>query len=373
VPRFDIDDRPPSEPRRDTGQSHVEGAQRPMRETLQVPDSEHAGRRTSRLLGGGLLAIAAAVGLLAVAGRVPTAIADPGRALGVLTTIFLGIFIEAVPFVLLGVLVSSALHLFVSEEVIARLAPRQPVLAGVAGGLLGLVFPVCECGVVPVCRRLVQKGAPLSLSVALLLAAPVVNPVVIASTWVAFGGDWRIVAWRVGLTLAIAVAIGSIVALHPAPQRLLAAPVAPPHAHGHHHGGPGERLRALLWHSGAEFVEMSRYLILGALLAALLQTVVPRPALLALGDWPVAAVLVMIALAVVLSICSTVDAFIALTFAGTFGPGALLAFLVFGPMIDIKSTLMFLTIFRRRAVAIIVLLAFQMVLLATLLITYYTP
>jgi uncharacterized membrane protein YraQ (UPF0718 family) len=362
-------------PRRGAGQPRLERARRLVRKTLHVPNSERAGRWTGWLLGGGLLAITVAVGLLAVAGRVPTALAGPGPALGALTTIFLGIFIEAVPFVLLGVLVSSALHLFVGEELVARLTPRQPVLAGLTGGLLGLVFPVCECGVVPVCRRLVQKGAPLSLGVALLLAAPVVNPVVIASTWVAFGGDWRIVAWRVGLTLAIAVAIGSIVALHPEPRRLLAAPLAPPPAHhGHsHRGGPGERLRALLWHSGAEFVEMSRYLILGALLAALLQMVVPRPALLALGDWPVAAVLVMIALAVVLSICSTVDAFIALTFASAFGPGALLAFLVFGPMIDIKSTLMFLTIFRRRAVAVIVLLAFQMVLLATLLITYYTP
>lgn len=336
-----------------------------MRETQPAPRISRSGRHAwiAWLLG---------AGLLASGGCAPLAVTEPSRALGVLSTVFLGIFIEAVPFVLLGVVVSSALHLFVSEELVARLAPRQPVLAGLAGGLLGLVFPVCECGVVPVCRRLMQKGAPLSLGVALLLAAPVVNPIVIASTWVAFGGDWRIVAWRLGLTIVIAVAIGGIVALHPSPRQLLADQVAASHAHGHDPtGGPGERLRALLWHSGAEFVEMSRYLILGALLAAMLQTVVPRPALLALGDWPVAAILAMIALGVVLSICSTVDAFIALTFAGSFNTGALLAFLVFGPMIDIKSTLMFLTIFRRRLVAIIVLLAFQMVLLATLLITYY--
>src|SRR6185503_2966860 len=111
---------------------------------------------------------------------------------------------------------------FVDDGLITQLTPRQPLLASLLGGLLGLVFPVCECGVVPVCRRLVQKGAPLSLGVALLLAAPVVNPVVIASTWVAFGGDLRMVAWRVGLTLLIAVTVGALFALHPRPADLLA-------------------------------------------------------------------------------------------------------------------------------------------------------
>jgi uncharacterized membrane protein YraQ (UPF0718 family) len=360
-----------------------------MGETLPIP---RAGRRAWPVwLLGGLVLVAGAWLTAPAAGSAGTmAAGDPLRLLGAFSTVFLGIFFEAVPFVLLGVLVSAAIHLFVGEATIARLSPRQPLAASLVGALLGLVFPVCECGVVPVCRRLVQKGAPLSLGVALLLAAPVINPVVIASTWVAFGGDWRIVAWRVGLTLLIAVVIGAVFALHPAPARLLAGGALPrrDHDHGHDHGhdhhgdhdhhqdrrlGPGDRARELLWHSGAEFVEMGRFLILGALLAALMQTVVPRAALLTLGGAPVAATLVMIALAVVLSICSTVDAFIALTFAGAFPTGALLAFLVFGPMIDIKSTLMFLTVFRRRAVAVIVLLAFQMVLLASLLITYYSP
>jgi uncharacterized membrane protein YraQ (UPF0718 family) len=115
---------------------------------------------------------------------------------------------------------------------------------------------------------------------------------------------------------------------------------------------------------------MSRFLILGALLAAAMQTFVPRAALLELGSTPVTSVLVMLGLGVVLSVCSTVDAFLALAFASAFSTGSVLAFLVFGPMIDIKSTLMFLSIFRRRAVAVIVLLAFQMVVLASLIINF---
>lgn len=115
---------------------------------------------------------------------------------------------------------------------------------------------------------------------------------------------------------------------------------------------------------------MSRYLIVGALLAATLQTLVPQPGLLALGTGPVVSVLVMMALAVVLSICSTVDAFVALSFVNTFTPGAILAFLVFGPMIDIKSTLLLTTTFRRHIVALIVLLCFLLSLVAGVLINF---
>jgi uncharacterized protein len=326
-------------------------------------------------------AVAAAGLLLASRGAVGGASAlarDPLGGLASLSTVFLGIVFEAIPFVLLGVVVSSALHLFVSERVLVRLTPRRPLAASLTGAMLGLAFPVCECGVVPVSRRLMQKGAPLSLGVAFLLAAPVVNPVVIASTWVAFGGDWRIVAWRVGLTIAIAAGIGLLFAAHPAPRQLLRpAILADGHAHGgHDHGhpaGPGDRARELVWHSGAEFVEMSRYLVLGALLAAAVQTFVPRAALLGLGETPLASVLVMMGLGVLLSICSTVDAFVALGFAGTFSTGALLAFLVYGPMVDIKAALMYLSVFERRAVAIIVILSAQMVLLASLFINFTWP
>lgn len=111
---------------------------------------------------------------------------------------------------------------------------------------------------------------------------------------------------------------------------------------------------------------MSRYIVIGGALAAALQSFVPPSALLAIGQGPLLAAIVMMLLAVVLSICSTVDAFVALSFVGTFAPGALLAFLVFGPMIDIKSTLMYTSTFQRRTVALITLLTFQLVLLLVL-------
>src|SRR5438128_3722840 len=127
---------------------------------------------------------------------------------------------EALPFLMLGVLVSAAIQVYLWDAAIARWTPRQPVLAAIFGALLGIGFPVCECGSVPTSRRLVQKGAPVATGLAFMLAAPVINPVVIISTYVAFG-NWTFVAWRVGLTLVMAVAIAVIFSAHPMPMALL--------------------------------------------------------------------------------------------------------------------------------------------------------
>jgi uncharacterized membrane protein YraQ (UPF0718 family) len=173
------------------------------------------------------------------------------------------------------------------------------------------------------------------------------------------------VGGRVGLTLLIAVNVALVLSWLPNQPALLAQGVA--HSaegcscqqHGHRRS-----LAAVFQHCAEELIEMSRWLVLGALLAATLQTFVPRSALLDVGSGAIVSVVVLMALAMMLSVCSTVDAFLALALAQTFGPGALLAFLVFGPMIDIKSTLMFLTTLSGRAVALIIALVVPLVLAA---------
>ncbi|HSH82582.1 MAG TPA: permease [Herpetosiphonaceae bacterium] len=309
--------------------------------------------------------------LLWIAGgrALPAALAPlTPRAQG-LVTIFLGIFIEALPFVLAGVLVSSAIAIYVSDSVIQRLAPRGRFGAAFAGSALGLLFPVCECGTVPTTRRLLHKGAPLPFGVAFLLAAPVVNPVVIVSTYVAFSGDWLMVGSRVGLTILIAVTTALVLSWLPRQSTLLAPSLARSTGGcGCEHESHGRSLIGALSHSADELIEMSRWLILGALLAATLQTFVPQSVLLSIGGGPVISVVLLMALATLLSVCSTVDAFLALALSSTFGPGALLAFLVFGPMIDIKSGMMFLTTLSPRAVTIIVALVTPLVLTAGVLV-----
>lgn len=289
-------------------------------------------------------------------------------------TIFLSIFIEAAPFLLAGSIVSGFLEVFVNKETLYKFVPRNPFLAAVAGGSMGMVFPVCECGVVPVTRRLYQKGLPMSMGVAFLLSAPVVNPIVVASTYAAFG--WGpMVYGRLGLSFLIASVVGLLFYLAKPNEVILPEAVKSGPTYHHHQDLPHKPqsipLDGKIWESlaiaGDDFFDMSRYLIVGSMLAAGMQTVVSQPTLLALGSGTITSIVVMMALAFVLSVCSTVDAFLALAFANTFPPAAILAFLVFGPMVDIKSSLMFLGVFRRRIVAYLILLP----LTTTLLIAVY--
>jgi uncharacterized membrane protein YraQ (UPF0718 family) len=294
---------------------------------------------------------------------IPNSLARLGGLVQNFATIFLGIFIEAVPFLLAGTLVSGFLDVFVSGEQLRRFIPGRGIKAVVAGVLLGVFFPVCECGVVPVTRRFFQKGVPLSAGIAFLLAAPVMNPVVIASTWAAFGFG-RILVGRVFLAVGIAGLVGLVFSMHPRPEEVTVnESFSFPEQVWDSATGLRDRLYRALLIAGEEFFEMGRYLVVGALLAAVMQTIVPQAVILSVGQGPVSSVLVMLILAFVLSVCSTVDAFLALAFAGSFTTASILAFLVFGPMVDIKSTLMFLGVFKRRIVAYLILLPLQLVFL----------
>lgn len=296
--------------------------------------------------------------------------------LSTFTTIFLGIFIEAAPFLLLGTLASGLVEMFVSQDELQRLAPRRPLAAALFGGVLGLFFPVCECGVVPLTRRLFRKGLPTAAGITFLLASPVVNPIVILSTAAAFGFG-QVLLLRVGLSLLIAVTTGLVFAVQQDRTRILRPASMPPlltPANKTRDVTPPttrQRLRKAMLIAVDEFFEMGRYLVMGALLAALLQSFLPQSVLLQFGQGPLLSVVILMALAVILSICSTVDAFIALSFASTFSPGAVLAFLVFGPMVDIKSLLMYTQVFRRRALILIVLLPLVLSLLSGLLVNLY--
>jgi len=294
--------------------------------------------------------------------------------LNLFATVFLGIFIEAVPYLLFGTLISGLVEVFLDRDLMARFISKRPVPAAITGALMGLVFPVCECGVIPLTRRLFHKGLPLPAGIAFLLAAPVFNPIVIFSTSAAFG--WGpMLWWRVGLSLFIAVVVGLVFAVEQDPSNVLRPMFMSAHSHEHIHNEEtasfGDKIQQALLICADEFFEMGRYLILGAMLAAGLQTFIPQASLLAIGSGQILSVLVMIVLAVILSICSTVDAFVALSFVGTFSFGSILSFLVFGPMVDIKSTLMYLQVFHRKPVAYLILIPFLMSLLAGIAFNYF--
>ena len=295
--------------------------------------------------------------------------------LSVFATRFLGIFIEAAPFLLLGTLASGLIEAFVNKDDIARIVPKNIILATMMGGMMGFMFPVCECGVVPVTRRLFCKGLPMSVGIAFLLSAPVMNPVVVASTYAAFGAT-PIFFLRFIVSAIVAISVGLIFAFQPRPQRILrpqsvllpvgggsdaviALPVQPRVALL-----PGLKKALLL--AREEFFDMGRYLIFGSLLAAAMGTLALDQSVEALASNPVNSVFVMQITAFILSVCSTVDAFLALAFTGTFTTGSILSFLTFGPMVDIKSTMMFLGVFKRRVVVYLIVLPFLMTALISI-------
>lgn len=267
-------------------------------------------------------------------------------------TIFLSIVLEASPFLIAGVLVSSLLQIWLSERMLQRIIPRNPLVGLLSVSLLGVIFPVCECGIVPVVRRLVKKGLPAYLGIAFMLAAPVVNPIVYAATFAAFRSKPEMAWERMGLAYGVAVLAGLFI-------YLLA------------NGNPLKRSREDLmgeapseetkttWSGWAEhllneFFDMSKYLLFGAFLAASLQVLVSRSVLVDIGSDSLTAYPFMMALAYVMSLCSTSDAFVAASFSNVFAKGPLLAFLVLGPMLDFKSTLMLLSSFRTRFVLLLV-------------------
>lgn len=325
------------------------------------------GQRPDRVKFIGLAAIAALL-LIAIGHQANNSGREYSLVLSVFATRFLGIFVEAVPFLLLGSITSGLIETFIKSDDIMRFLPRNRLGAAIGGAFLGLVFPVCECGVVPVARRLFTKGSPVSLGVAFLLAAPFMNPIVFASTYIAFGFG-PVFIGRIVVTILVAVIVGTVIGAF-AKRNVVLKPIALGGGHDGHehcdHDEPSARVKLMgaLQIAGDEFFEMGRFLIFGSMLAALMQTLVPQESLLALGAGPIFSVVFMQILAYMLSVCSTVDSFLALAFINTFTTGAIVSFLSFGPMVDIKSTLMFTGVFRRRIVFYLIVLPFVMNLLA---------
>ncbi|MBO7745716.1 permease [Paenibacillus sp. MWE-103] len=329
-------------------------------------------------------------------------------------TMFVGIVLEALPFILLSVFVSSLMHVFLPEGWIRRAIPRHPLLGIAAACLLGAVFPVCECGLIPIVRRLIAKGMPLYAGTAFILVGPIVNPIVYGATHAAFRTRPEMLAGRMGLALTVGLAAGLFVYFFVRGDQLrggspaASAPVPGPasarpqvHAHDHHHDrsqpaphhsahqkhpahrthhrdhsqgasrghghGNGNKFFAVLHHAGGELFGMGGYLIFGAAVAAAAQAFLPRAELAGIGQSGAGAHMFMMAFGFVLSLCSTSDAFVASSFAGTFPAGALIAMLVFGPMMNVKGTLMLLTAFRARFVLLLTLLVFGLTLAGSLL------
>jgi uncharacterized membrane protein YraQ (UPF0718 family) len=307
---------------------------------------------------------------------------------------FSAVLWEAMPFIVLGAVVAGILEEFLPQQSITRFLPKSVVPAVMIGGVLGLIFPMCECGIVVVMRRLLRKGLPLSCCIAYMLAGPIINGVVIFSTWVAFrdhGIAPEVVGLRVGLGFVTAVVTGLVVhglwVKHG--SKLLTEVAAPPPEKRPELSLPLtvdeaerkgfkpdaipdkpierkpflHRLSNISATALHDFVDITVFLILGAVLAALAKQYITSDQIeqLSTGE-PLLAIPAMMLMAVLMCLCSEADAFVAASFT-KMHISAKLAFLVLGPMLDLKLLLMFTRVFRPRLIATIVVCVVVQVLI----------
>ncbi len=316
--------------------------------------------------------------------------------LNVLALVFVSIVLEAIPFMLVGALVGGFIEAFVSQDRLATMLPGKGWLTVCLAAGAGMVFPVCECAVVPVVRRLVGKGLPLSAAIAYLLGGPIVNPIVAGSTAIAYAYDWRVVIMRLGLGYGLAVAIGLCMGRlfsnaeairdngaasngdTPA-HACLRQPLEGPHGAGGgrtsqhfpvimpqadtiacgcggHHPPFDDRVTragAAFVHAMDDFLAVGHYLVIGAFIAALAQTYIDRSLFLSITGTSVLSVVLMMVLAILLNLCSEADAFIAASFQGLMSLPAQMAFLLTGPMFDLKLLLMYQSVFRRKTIVVL--------------------
>lgn len=290
----------------------------------------------------GIVCIVLADGPFAVVNMLPTSILQ-------MNMIFLSILIEALPFVLIGVLIAGFIQIFVNETMIEKWLPKNRLLSICASCFAGALFPACECGIVPIIRRLVGKGVPIYAAIGFLLTGPLINPIVIASTYIAFGNDMRIASIRMGAGFIIAILVSLIISSffkgNELKDRILSKA-----GHTPEKEPLAKRVGNMLTHSVDEFFDMGKYLIMGALAAAFVQTYISTGSLLTIGSSVATSTGLMMALAYLLSLCSEADAFIGASFKNLFPTTAILGFLIYGPMSDLKNTFMMFSVFRKRLV-----------------------
>jgi len=297
---------------------------------------------------------------------------------GDLAISFLAIMVEAMPFMLLGSIVGGLIETFVPEDLVSRFVKGRTTAAVFIAAGLGLIFPVCECAIVPVVRRLLRKGVPLSAGLAFLLGGPIVNPIVAGSTWLAYRFDWSFLGTRMicGYTIAVVVALIVTFLFRDKGVLLVESPsesVLACGCSGHDHPAPvaADRVSKFffaLQHASDDFFDVGRFLVIGAFLAALARTTIGVDALRDFFAFPGMAIILMMGLAIALNLCSETDAFIAAGFRGVLPDTAQMAFMVLGPMLDIKLILMYLTMFRKRVILTLSLLTFAAVLAAMMLL-----
>ena len=309
---------------------------------------------------------------------------------------FTTIMLEAIPFLLLGALISAIIEEFVSEERISKMIPKNRVLGSLVGIFLGLFIPACDCAVIPIAMRLKKKKVPTNVIVSFMLASPIISPVVLLSTFFAFGETEKMLlfglempklfVYRTIFGILVALVVGIILDIVCKDSVLKEEGSVVNHEHHYHHHehehihtcnhhhegcscshheketGPLGRVKNIINIMYGDFVGIISYMAVGAILAATMQILLPISNIGGIVQNKYISTFIMMLLAFALSLCSTSDAFIARTFMNSLSKNSILAFILLGPMIDIKNTILLNKSFNKK---------FVIVLVASIFITVY--
>lgn len=320
--------------------------------------------------------------------------------------IFISIFFESLPFLLLGAIISSVIETYVSNETIAKIIPKNKVLGSIVGVFLGFFLPACDCAVIPISKRLLKKKVPINVAISFMLASPIINPVVLLSTYNAFYRTNPEIFWyRLLFGIVIALLIGIIMEIVFGKKQVIINGLLDEdddkcHCHKHnetmkideefmdlsdeidnsdfeechchhdkhvHHSLKNDFL-SICKHTAYDFFEVIKFLIFGALIASLVQVLLPRNILMIFNNNQILSIVVMMLFAYLISLCSTSDSFVGKSLLSLFSKSSIMAYLLLGPMIDIKNTFVLLGNYKKNFVFTLISLIFIVIFFFSLLV-----
>lgn len=293
-----------------------------------------------------------------------------------LVSTFLSIIVEALPFILIGSIISAIIQLFVKEETIEKFLPKNKILSIILAGFMGLFLPLCECAIVPIGRSLIKKGVSIGTTTTFMLAVPIINPIVLLSTYYAFSNNLNIVFLRAFGGVSIAIFIGLILEVLTKNTQVIKgdnyyfASCDCGCENSYIKPSFFTNLKNLIDHTSKEFLDISRYFILGAFLAGVVSVTMSSLNIDFKNIMPSMGIIVMMLLTFFLSLCSEADAFVANGFLSSFGSSGVIAFLILGPMLDLKNVILLLGAFKKKYVFSLMILTCSIVALFSYLVLF---
>lgn len=294
--------------------------------------------------------------------------------------LFLSIFFESLPFLLLGAFLSSLIEEFVSDEVISKIIPKNIILGSLFGIFLGFFLPACDCAVIPISRKMIQKKVPLNVAISFMLSSPIINPVVLLATYTAFyQTNIKIFYYRFIFGIIISLIIGIIMGVIFHHQSILKNDLSIEHQSEeeeddfkelekytiHFHSN---HVSSIIKHTGEELLDVMKFLFIGSLLASAIQVIVPNDIILMFHSNKVLSIIILMLFAYFISLCSTSDSFVGRSLLTTFGENAVFAYLLLGPMIDIKNTIVLAGNYQKKFVLFLISLIFIIIFFFSLVV-----